>query len=89
MAITANINTIWTEKEQAGDFFTARAALEHATNTISEELAKFKAIKDSGSFNTIPQDLKDAMLAWEAIYDDAKAAFLANADVQVIHNWRP
>ena len=89
MAITDNINTIWTEKEQAGDFFTARATLENATNVIVEELARFKEIKDSGSFNTIPQDLKDAMLAWEAIFDTAKASIMANADVVSIHTWRP
>lgn len=89
MPITDNINTIWTEKEQAGDFFTARAALENATNVVAEELARFKEIKASGSFNTLPQDLIDAMLTWEAIYDDAKAAFVANADVVKIHQWRP
>ena len=89
MAIEDNINTIWTEKEQAGDFFTARAALENATNVVAEELQRFKDIKTSGSFNTIPQDLKVAMLAWEAIYDDAKAAFLANADVVAVYTWRP
>ena len=89
MAIIDNINSIWTEKEQAGDFFTARAVLENATNVVSEELARFKTIKESGSFNTIPQDLKDAMLAWEAIYDAAKVAFATNADVVAVYEWRP
>ena len=89
MAITDDITTIWEEKGQREDFFTARAALENATTTANEALARFKEIKDSGSFATIPQSLKDAMLAWEAMFDTLKASFIANADVMDIYNWRP
>ena len=89
MALQDDIGVIWAEKEEREDFFTARAALHLATSTVAEELAKFKEIKTSGSFNTLPQNLKDAMLAWEAIYDDAVAAFQANQDVKDIYAWRP
>lgn len=89
MAIQDDVSGIWSEKEQREDFFTGRAALENATRVVAEELARFKEIKAKGSFNTIPQALKDAMLVWEAIYDQAKAAFLANQDVRDIYNWRP
>lgn len=89
MPISTNIQTIWDEKSEREDFFTARATLENATRVVAEELARFKVIKASGSFATIPQALKDAMLAWEAIYDDAVTAFQANQDVKDIYNWRP
>lgn len=89
MAISQDLDAINQTKSQAQDFFEARAALENATNVIAEELARFKEIKASGSFNTIPQSLKTVMLAWEAIYDTAKASFLADADVKAIFNWRP
>lgn len=89
MSIQNNISTIWSEKKQREDFFTGRAALENATNVVTEELARFKEIKVKGSFDTLPQTLKDAMLAWEVIYNDAKTAFLANQDVRDIYNWRP
>lgn len=89
MAIQDDISTIWDEKKQREDFFTARAALENITSVVAEGLVQFKEIKALGSFDTIPQVLKDAMLAWEAIYDDTKAAFLANQDVVDIYNWRP
>lgn len=89
MGIQDNIGTIWGEKEEREDFFRARAALEHATSTVSEELVRFKTIKASGSFATLPQDLKDAMLAWEVIYDDAAAAFNADQNVKDIYAWRP
>ncbi len=89
MPIPTDLNNIWTSKEQAADFFAARAALENATNVVAEELARFKAIKVSGTFNTIPAALKTAMLAWETIYDTAKASFLADADVKAIYDWRP
>ncbi len=89
MPISNDLNSIWTSKEQAADFFTARAALENATNVVAERLAEFKVIKASGSFSTIPVALKNAMLAWETIYDTAKASFLADADVKAIFDWRP
>lgn len=89
MSIQTDLEAINTARNQAQDFFAARAALENATNVVAEELARFKAIKASGSFTTIPMPLKNAMLAWEAIYNAAKASFLADADVKAIFNWRP
>ncbi len=89
MAIIDDLDNVWESKSQSEDLFTARAALENATNVIEEELQKFKDIKASGSFSTIPIDLRNALLAWEIIYDTAKASFLADADVVAIPNWRP
>ena len=89
MPITDDIQTIWTEKEQRADFFTARASLENLTNVLLEELSRFDAIKTSGAFDTIPQTLKDALLRWEQEFKDARAALLADAEIVDIFNWRP
>ena len=87
--VTTPIDTIWTEKEQREDFFTARAALENLTNVLLEELMRFNEIKQSGTFDTIPADLKNAMLRWETAYKDVKAALLADQEIVDIYNWRP
>jgi len=89
MAISDDVTTIWTEKGQREAFFKARALMEEATNSAEENLAAFKVIKDSGQFNTLPANLKTTMLAWESMFDDLKTAFLANANVVAIYNWRP
>lgn len=89
MPITDDIQTIWTEKEQRGDFFTARASLENLTNVLLEELTRFNDIKTSGTFDTLPANLKAALLRWETEFKDAKTALLADAEVVDIFQWRP
>ncbi len=89
MAITDELNSVWDAKEQGQDLFTALAALEYASRVVQEELAKFKDIKTSGSFTTVPTNLKNALLAWEAMFDTLKASFLADAEVQSLYEWRP
>ncbi len=89
MAITDELNGVWDAKEQGQDLFKAIAALQHASSTVQEELAKFKDIKTSGSFTTVPTDLKNALLTWEVMFDTLKASFLSNSDVQAVYDWRP
>ncbi len=89
MAIIDNLNGVWDAKEQGVDLFEARRALENASRVAGEELQKFKDIKASGSFTTVPTDLKNTLLAWEAMFDTLKANFLANSDVQSVYDWRP
>ncbi len=89
MTISTDLTGVWDAKEQGQDLFTAMGALQHASSTVQEELAKFKDIKASGSFTTVPTDLKNALLAWETMFDTLKASFLANTDVQAVYQWRP
>ncbi len=88
MTISTDLNGVWDAKEQGQDLFTARAALENASSVVAEELARFKDIKASGSFTTVPTDLKNALLAWETMFDTLKASFLADTNVQAVYNWR-
>lgn len=89
MTISTDLTGVWDAKEQGQDLFTARAALENASSVVQEELTRFKDIKASGSFTTVPTDLKNALLAWETMFDTLKASFLANSDVQAVYSWRP
>lgn len=89
MSILTDLDGMAIAKRQSQDLFTARAALENASRVVQEELAKFKDIKTSGSFTTVPTDLKNALLAWEVMFDTLKASFLANSNVQAVYTWRP
>lgn len=89
MAISDNLSSVWVTKEQAEDLFEARAVMENATSVANEALTRFKEIKTSGSFGTVPQDVINAMLDWEEMFDDLKAAFMANPSVLAVYNWRP
>ena len=89
MAVTDGLDSVWTAKEQGQDLFTARASLENLTNVLTEELARFAEIKASGSFDTIPSDLKSAMLRWETAFKDCKALLMADAEVVNVYQWRP
>ena len=89
MAVSDGLNDVWTAKEQGQDLFTGRAQLEDITNTLLDNLQRFEDIKLSGSFDTIPTDLRTALLAWETILKTAKADCMANADIVAVYQWRP
>lgn len=89
MPITTDIDTIWTEKEQRDDFFAGRASLESITSVLREQLVRFAAIKASGSFNTLPTSLKQAMLRWETLFQTAQTAYEADTEIVDIFDWRP
>ena len=89
MPVLEDLNTTWTEKEQAEDAFTARATLENASMVLNEAHIKIQAIVDSGNFNTVPTDLKVALNQWWTIFKTARASILANADIMDVYNWRP
>ena len=87
--VSTDINGIWTAKSQGEDFFTARASLESATNVLIEELSRFAEIKTSGSFNTIPTEVRDAMLRWETIFKKCRDDLQKDAEIVKIYQWRP
>ena len=89
MTALSDLQETWTEKEQAEDAFTARAALEDATNNLDEATQRIQAIVDSGNFNTVPADLKTALNDWWTILKTAKSAIAANPDIVAVYQWRP
>jgi hypothetical protein len=53
---------------------------------LNVELAKIQAIKDSGSFDTIPANVKSFFLLWETAYKDLQTTLNNNATVQEFVN---
>ena len=89
MTIKSDLNNTWQEKKEREDLFTARASLENLTNVLIEELNRFNEIKQSGSFATLPADLKAALLRWETAYKDVKILLIADIEIVDIYQWRP
>ena len=89
MPILTDLDTIWTEKDQREQFFVARASLENATRVLREELVRFNDIKQTGNFNTLPANLKAALLRWETEFKDVETMLLADAEIVDIYEWRP
>ena len=89
MTVLTDLTETWTESQQAQDAFSARAALEDATNNLDQATQRIQAIVDSGNFNTVPTDLKTALNDWWTILKDARAAIAANQDIVDVYLWRP
>lgn len=89
MAVIDDLNTTWTEKGQREDAFAARARLEDCTNSIEDCHQAVQAIVDSGNFNTIPTDLKNALNDWWVIIKTARTSIGSDSDIMDAFNWRP
>jgi len=89
MTIQSDLTETWQEKKEREDLFTARASLENLTNVLVEDLARFEEIKQSGSFSTLPTELKAALGRWETAYKDVKVLLLADQEIVDIYQWRP
>ena len=89
MTVANDLTSIWIEKGQREDAFTVRATLEDATNTIDQCHQRVQEIVDSGSFNTIPDELKQALNQWWIIIKTARTSIAQNPDIMAAFNWRP
>lgn len=89
MTVQTDLDTTWSEKEQREDAFQGRAALEDCTNNLDQCNATIQELVDSGNFNTIPTDLKQALNQWWTIIKTARTSIAANADIVTARNWRP
>ena len=73
---------IITEKQQREDIISFKSALMRVTKGIDLELAKMAAIKASGSFDTVPANVKTFFLQWETAIKELQTTLQANATVQ-------
>jgi hypothetical protein len=89
MSVITDLDGSWQEKKQREDAFEVRAALENASNVLLEVTSRIQEIVDSGNFNTIPTDLKNALNRWWTIFKDAQADAQADAEIVQIYQWRP
>jgi hypothetical protein len=70
MAVTTDLNTLWSDKTDKEDMFTIRALLENATNVILETDAQLEPLLPKKDL--MPKDLKKAIDDWEKIVKDAQ-----------------
>ena len=89
MTVLTDLDTTWEEKEQAEDAFAARAALEDASNNLNEAHLAIQSIVDSGNFNKVPTDLKQALNRWWTIIKTARSSIGSDSEIMDILNWRP
>lgn len=89
MSVITDLNQCWTEKIQREDAFKARATLEDATNVLNECHQTIQALVDTGSFGTIPTDLKSTLNDWWTIIKTARTSIGADSDIMDVFNWRP
>jgi hypothetical protein len=89
LTVTDDLTQTWEEKTDREVFFEARAILEDMTSVCQEGLIRLQEIKDSGKLATVSLDLQKALNRWMKIYEDAKAAFLADQELVDIYQWRP
>ena len=89
MSVITDLNNSLEERRQREDLFKARATLENVSSVILEANATIQEIVDSGNFNTIPADLKQALNRWWTIFKDAQTDAQADAEIIQIYQWRP
>lgn len=89
MSVTTDLEQCWAEKTQREAVFTARAALENCTNNIEECHQKIQELVNSGSFDTIPTDLKKALNAWWGIVKTARTSIGTDGSIMSVFEWRP
>ena len=85
--IKAYLTQEWTEKQQEDALFEARALLEGLNQELERVVAQVNVIKNSGSFDTIPTALKQALAA---ALTNAEAHQAADSDplIQAVYGWR-
>lgn len=65
-----------------------RALLQNVRSTITETNSQIQAIADSGSFNTLDTEIKQALIAAWKICQDAQTGF-ENATIKDLLDWSP
>ena len=88
MTISSELQAIEDAKDQAQDFFDARACLMRIIMPMEEELPRFDVIKQSGTFDLVPEATVNSTLAMESILKQARDALLANPAIVENYLWR-
>lgn len=88
MALTDKITKLHAELTQRQKAQQARALLQNARSTILETNAQVKEIADSGSFETLDTEVKQALLAAWNVCKAAQTGFEENVVAELL-NWSP
>lgn len=88
MALTDKITTLSDELAQRQKAQQARALLQNLRSTIIETNTQIQEIADSGNFNTLDIDIKNALVdAWNI--SKAAQTALEDATITELLDWRP
>lgn len=88
MSLSDKITALHAELTQRQKAQHARALLQHARSTILETDFQIQEIADSGNFNTLDTEVKQALIdAWDVV-KVAKAGF-ENITVAELLDWSP
>lgn len=86
MAVSAKLKTLNDERAQRAKVIEARALLQQARATIQEINVQIQTIADSGSFDTIDDEIKQALLAGWDVIKVADTGFESSAELL---DWSP
>ena len=89
MTVVTDLDDNWSEKVQREAVISVRAALENATNTLTESLAQVQTIIDEGNYDSIPPQLKAQFNTWKGQFETSLSVIENNPNIQDILNWRP
>jgi len=88
MALNDQLDTLFaemTQRQRAGE---ARAIMQDVRSNVTEADATIQTIADEGNMNTLPTELKQALLAGWDVIKDAKTAF-EDPTIAELLDWRP
>lgn len=80
---------VWDPSQQYSKAIEGRAILDGVTQQLEQAIPEFKALKDSGQFDTLPQWAKDALLRWYNILKAARDQIAADSEIMDIYQFRP
>ncbi len=89
MTVITELDDNWSEKDQKEAVVSVRAALEDATNNLTEALARVQVVIDEGNYDSIPPQLKAQFNTWKGQFETSLTVIASNAQIQDILNWRP
>lgn len=86
--IAEKMSTLFTESNQRQQVISARAKLQNAQQVVIETNADLQTISDAGQFDTIDNELKQALNGAWVILKDAQTA-LEDETIAELLNWKP
>ena len=88
MALTDKLNTAYEELTQAQKVSRARALIQPIREDILRVNIELQEIADSGSFDTVDIEIKQALIAAWNVLKTAKTGF-ENVTIKELLDWRP
>ena len=88
MALTDKLNTAYAELTQAQKVAHARALIQPIREDIIRINFELQEIADSGSFDTVDIEIKQALIAAWNVLKTAKTGF-ENVTIKELLDWRP